>query len=178
MRSVLLAVVIGAAATLSGCQGTSITASNQDLDGPVLRITLDVESPAKSMGVLATSSNNHAFNVGYGKSGIACAGSTFSEGVTPIGRFRVNAILSQDTFVMDPELIQKSGKSEAYLKQNLFKNMNSIDFKGDGEIGEYGIHSWSGAEHPSRSNSTSMPTLSVGTASPSRPTTMVVWVRR
>jgi len=143
MRRVLLAVVIGAAATLSGCQGSSITSSqpspNQEEGAPVLRITLDVESPAKSMGVLATSSNDHAFNVGYGKSGIACAGSTFSEGVTPIGRFRVNAILSQDTFVMDPELVQRSGKSEEYLKQNLFKNMNSIDFKGDGETGEYGI---------------------------------------
>ena len=104
-----------------------------------MRITLDVEEPAKSMGVLQTPSSNHAFNVGYGKYGIACEGATFTEGVTPVGRFRVNAILSEDNFAMDPELIETSGKSEEYLKTNLFSNMNSIDFKGDGETGEYGI---------------------------------------
>ena len=30
------------------------------------------------------------------------------------------------------------GKSEAELRSTLFRNMNSIDFKGDGETGEYG----------------------------------------
>ena len=40
---------------------------------------------------------------------------------------------------MDPKLIAQSGKSKAELEETLFKNMNSIDFKGDGEVAEYGI---------------------------------------
>ena len=40
---------------------------------------------------------------------------------------------------MDPDLVKLSGKSEAYLRENLFRNMSAIDFKGDGETGEYGI---------------------------------------
>ena len=143
MRSLLLAVAIGASAALAGCQSSSSDSSSiaakQTEGEPVLRITLDVEDPVKSMGVLQTPSSNHAFNVGYGKYGIGCKGATFSEGVTPVGRFRVNAILSEDNFAMDPDLIETSGKSEDYLKTNLFSNMNSIDFKGDGETGEYGI---------------------------------------
>ena len=51
----------------------------------------------------------------------------------------MNAILSKDQFVMDPKLVKQSGKSEAELKATLFKNMNAIDFSGDGEVGEYGI---------------------------------------
>ena len=39
---------------------------------------------------------------------------------------------------MDPALIEQSGKSKKYLEENLFKNMSAIDFKGDGETGEYG----------------------------------------
>ena len=39
---------------------------------------------------------------------------------------------------MDEKLIEASGKSEDYLRKNLFNNMNSIDFKGDGETKEYG----------------------------------------
>ena len=78
------------------------------------------------------------FKVGFGRNGITCAGSRFEEGYTPLGRFRVNAILSGDTFVMDPALIAKSGKSEAELRKMLFGNMNAIDFDGDGESGEYG----------------------------------------
>jgi hypothetical protein len=39
---------------------------------------------------------------------------------------------------MDPSLVTKSGKSEVELRQNLFRDMNAIDFKGDGETGEYG----------------------------------------
>ena len=143
MRRVLLAVAIGVFAASTGCQSSSNDPSSGvavPKEGePVLRVTLDVEEPAKSMGVLQTTDSNHAFNVGYGKNGIACEGSTFTEGVTPVGRFRVNAILSDDNFVMDPELIKTSGKSEEFLKTTLFSNMNSIDFKGDGETGEYGI---------------------------------------
>ena len=40
---------------------------------------------------------------------------------------------------MDPALVSQSGKSEDELRESLFTNMNSIDFKGDGETGEYGI---------------------------------------
>ena len=39
---------------------------------------------------------------------------------------------------MDPDLIKSSGKSEAELAQELFRDMNSIDFSGDGVSGEYG----------------------------------------
>ena len=78
------------------------------------------------------------FEVGYGKNGVGCIGSTFEEGVTPLGTFKVNAIMSKDRFEMDESLIQQSGKTKSYLSENLFNNMNSIDFKGDGETGEYG----------------------------------------
>ena len=77
--------------------------------------------------------------MGFGRNGIACAGTRFEEGWTPLGTFRVNAILSADRFAMDPDLVKLSGKSEAYLRENLFRNMSAIDFKGDGETGEYGI---------------------------------------
>jgi hypothetical protein len=70
---------------------------------------------------------------------VTCAGSRFEEGYTPLGRFKVNAILSNDRFEMEPALIKQSGKSEAELKASLFKSMNAIDFSGDGEVGEYGI---------------------------------------
>ncbi|MFO7628787.1 MAG: L,D-transpeptidase family protein [Prochlorococcaceae cyanobacterium] len=66
-------------------------------------------------------------------------GSRFEEGYTPLGRFRVNGILSDKQFVMEPALIAQSGKTEAELGTTLFKNMNAIDFSGDGETGEYGI---------------------------------------
>ena len=77
--------------------------------------------------------------MGYGRYGVTCAGTRFEEGYTPLGRFKVNAILSQDQFVMAPQLIKQSGKSEAELKTMLFNNMSAIDFSGDGEVGEYGI---------------------------------------
>lgn len=40
---------------------------------------------------------------------------------------------------MKPTLIASSGKSESELRRVLFRNMNAIDFDGDGERGEYGI---------------------------------------
>jgi hypothetical protein len=79
------------------------------------------------------------FKLGFGRNGVTCAGSRFEEGYTPLGRFKVNAILSGDRFVMDPALVAQSGKSEAELRKTLFRNMNAIDFNGDGETGEYGI---------------------------------------
>ena len=125
---------------LSSC-GDGVTprdALNRVAGKPVLTIQLDGDDPSASYGLLQRSGEPHRFNVGYGRYGIACAGSRFEEGVTPLGRFRVNAILSDDRFEMDPELVESSGKSEDELRSTLFRNMNSIDFKGDGETGEYG----------------------------------------
>ena len=76
--------------------------------------------------------------MGFGRNGITCAGSRFEEGYTPLGRFRVNGIFSHDRFEMEPTLIAQSGKSEAELHRTLFRNMNAIDFDGDGETREYG----------------------------------------
>ncbi len=39
---------------------------------------------------------------------------------------------------MTPELVARSGKQERYLREHLFRNMNGIDFDGDGAGGEYG----------------------------------------
>ena len=77
--------------------------------------------------------------MGFGRNGVTCAGTRFEEGYTPLGRFRVNGILSNDRFVMEPELIARSGKTEDELRASLFRNMNAIDFNGDGESGEYGL---------------------------------------
>ncbi|MEB3235709.1 MAG: L,D-transpeptidase, partial [Cyanobacteriota bacterium] len=100
---------------------------------------LDLNTPSKSFGVLPRGDDRMLFKVGYGRHGVTCAGSRFEEGYTPLGRFKVNAILSKDRFAMTPALLAQSGKSEAELKTILFRNMNAIDFNGDGEKGEYGI---------------------------------------
>ena len=105
---------------------------------PMLRIELDGADPNASFGLLDRPEGPLRFSVGHGRHGIACAGTRFEEGVTPLGLFRVNAILSDDRFAMDPELVARSGKNEDELRRTLFRNMNSIDFKGDGETGEYG----------------------------------------
>jgi hypothetical protein len=39
---------------------------------------------------------------------------------------------------MEEDLVERSGKSEAELQDSLFRNMSAIDFKGDGQSGEYG----------------------------------------
>ena len=134
MRRAPLLVLTGTLILLAGC-GTAKKEVDQKAR---INIELDLNNPASSSGTLRQQGESHTFNVGYGKYGIGCANSTFEEGVTPLGIFKVNAILSNGEFQMVPELIERSGKSEAYLKQNLFKNMSAIDFKGDGETGEYG----------------------------------------
>ena len=90
------------------------------------------------MAVQSRGGERQRFPVGFGRQGITCAGTSFEEGYTPLGRFRVNGILSEDTFVMMPALIEKSGRSEADRKRSLFRPMNAIDFNGDGTTGEYG----------------------------------------
>jgi hypothetical protein len=131
--------LVGVCLALSGC-GVS-QESRQDaasVTGPI-RIELDLKDPSRSFGVLPRAEERTVFKVGFGRNGVTCAGSRFEEGYTPLGRFRVNAILSNDRFVMEPALIARSGKTEAELKATLFRNMNAIDFDGDGETGEYGI---------------------------------------
>jgi len=89
--------------------------------------------------VLRRGKERSVFKVGYGRLGVTCPGTRFEEGYTPLGRFRVNAILSKQQFQMEPALIAQSGQSEAQLRSTLFKNMNSIDFSGDVVAGEYGL---------------------------------------
>ena len=141
MLAVRSLVLAGLVMMLSGCgssgsNGTDIGSAK--LFGPI-RIQLDAGNPSASAGTVELGDGPRQFKVGYGRHGIACAGTTFQEGVTPLGTFRVNAILSNDDFAMDPKLVTLSGKSEEELRKTLFRNMNSIDFKGDGETGEYGI---------------------------------------
>jgi hypothetical protein len=131
--------VVGLALTLVGCSSAQKgTKPASVVTGPI-QINLDLKDSSKSFGVVPLGEERKIFKVGYGKNGVTCAGSRFEEGYTPLGTFKVNAILSNDRFEMDPALIKQSGKTEAELKQMLFKSMNSIDFSGDGEIGEYGI---------------------------------------
>ena len=136
VRSLALA---GLLLSLVGCRSNnSLPQQNPQVRAPI-RIQLDGSNPAASEGVLDRAEGPLRFTVGHGRYGIACEGTTFEEGVTPLGTFQVNAILSNDRFEMDPALVEQSGKSEEELRESLFTNMNSIDFKGDGETGEYGI---------------------------------------
>ena len=131
---------VGLLALLNGCAGVDPSEGQGGgaADRPLLTIQLDGDDPTASFGLLQRPEEPLRFSVGHGRNGIACAGTRFQEGVTPLGRFRVNAVLSEGRFEMDPELVERSGKTEAELRSTLFSNMNSIDFKGDGETGEYG----------------------------------------
>ena len=136
VRSLALA---GLLLSLVGCRSNnSLPQQNPQVRAPI-RIQLDGSNPAASEGVLDRAEGPLRFTVGHGRHGIACEGTTFEEGITPLGTFQVNAILSNDRFEMDPALVEQSGKSEEDLRESLFTNMNSIDFKGDGETGEYGV---------------------------------------
>ncbi len=135
MRSLLLGGVI---LSVAGCGPSSSFSGGDGAAKGKIRIQLDGVQPSASTGELNQGREPLRFKVGYGRNGIACAGSKFEEGWTPLGTFRVNAILSEGRFAMDPALVKESGKTEAYLRENLFRNMSSIDFKGDGETGEYG----------------------------------------
>ncbi len=138
MRRLLTLALAALALTLAGCRGSQPVAKEATgLTGPI-KIDLDQSDSSMSFGVMARGEERRVFKVGYGRNGVTCAGGRFEEGYTPLGRFRVNAILSGDRFVMAPELIQQSGKTEAELRRTLFTNMNAIDFDGDGETGEYG----------------------------------------
>ena len=132
VRSLALA---GLLLSLVGCRSNnSLPQQDPQVRAPI-RIQLDGSNPAASEGVLDRAEGPLRFTVGHGRHGIACEGTTFEEGITPLGTFQVNAILSNDRFEMDPALVEQSGKSEEELRESLFTNMNSIDFKGDGETG-------------------------------------------
>jgi lipoprotein-anchoring transpeptidase ErfK/SrfK len=138
MRVAQMLMVTTSALLLSGCmQESKISKASSQVEGPI-EIKLNQSKPQESKGIAQSDGKEMVFNVGYGKNGVGCIGSTFQEGVTPLGTFKVNAIMSKGRFEMDEALIKKSGKTKQYLANNLFKNMNSIDFKGDGETGEYG----------------------------------------
>ena len=136
IRSLALA---GLLVSLVGCRSNNSLPQQDPQVREPIRIQLDGSNPAASEGVLDRTEGALRFTVGHGRYGIGCEGTTFEEGVTPLGTFEVNAILSNDRFEMDPSLVEQSGKTEEELRETLFSNMNSIDFKGDGETGEYGI---------------------------------------
>jgi hypothetical protein len=122
---------------LVGCGGNPSREAPSAVTEPI-RIELDQKEPSRSYGILTRGQERKVFKVGFGRNGITCDGSRFEEGYTPLGRFRVNGIFSHDRFEMEPTLIAQSGKSEAELRRTLFRNMNAIDFDGDGEAREYG----------------------------------------
>ena len=74
---------------LSACSAIQ----NSGQDQPTISIELDTADPAKSEGTLQSKPTPVSYQVGYGKYGIACADTSFREGETPLGRFKVNAIL-------------------------------------------------------------------------------------
>jgi hypothetical protein len=138
MRLAQMLMVATSALLLSGCmQESNKTKVSSQGEGPI-EIKLNQGKPQESKGIAQSDGQEMLFDVGYGKNGVGCIGSTFQEGVTPLGTFKVNAIMSKDRFEMNEDLIKQSGKTKSYLSKNLFTNMNSIDFKGDGETGEYG----------------------------------------
>lgn len=142
MRLVPSLASVGVCLALVGCgvdqPSKKTNGATAAVTGPI-RIELDQRDPSMSFGVLPRGEERTIFKVGFGRNGVTCAGSRFEEGYTPLGTFRVNAILSGARFAMDPQLIALSGKSEAELRKTLFKGMNAIDFSGDGRTGEYGI---------------------------------------
>ena len=139
MRRFSTLALVGVGVLLSSCGGNKAARTAEgSVTGPI-QIALDLKDSSRSFGVLPRGEERMIFKVGYGKHGVTCPGSRFEEGYTPLGRFKVNAILSNGRFAMDPALIKQSGKSEAELRRTLFKSMNAIDFSGDGEVGEYGI---------------------------------------
>ena len=139
LSSLALVGICGISLVLSSCGTGKRSGQGASAGKAPIKIELDLNDPSMSFGVLPRGADRTIFKVGYGRKGVTCAGSRFEEGYTPLGTFRVNAILSKGRLEMDPKLITQSGKSEAELSRTLFTNMNAIDFDGDGQRGEYGI---------------------------------------
>ena len=109
--------------------------------GRKITIYLSEKDPGSSYGTFQEKGSPDIlkFAVGFGKKGTLKKGRTFKANYSLLGEFRINAILTSGTrFEMDSKLISESGRTEAFLKTRLFKNMSSIDFDGDGNGGEYG----------------------------------------
>lgn len=117
--------------------GVSMPGFAKGADAPaVIAIELDADDPSASLGRIVSS--DRTFSVGFGKHGYLPAGESFRAGHSLLGSFSVSAVLSEDRFEMTDELIAESGKTRDWLAGNLFRNMSSIDFDGDGSGGEYG----------------------------------------
>ena len=79
--------------TVTSCAGSGSAPSAQGDSAEMIRIQLDGADPAASSGEGLNGVGPKRFQVGFGRNGIACAGTRFEEGWTPLGTFRVNAIL-------------------------------------------------------------------------------------
>lgn len=122
---------------LASCAATlPVSACLSGDEAVQVRIELNPHHPELSRGTLT--GDGTTFPVGFGKNGILPAGETFRGGYSLLGTVSINAILTAERFEMTEELIRQSGKSRAWLRENLFRNMSSIDFDGDGKGGEYG----------------------------------------
>lgn len=120
---------------IQGCVAAALPAWAVEPAEPALTLFLDPDDPTRSVGVLP---GGTTFPVGFGRKGIRPAGTSFIGGFSLLGTFEVNAILAIDRFEMTEALVAESGKSRQWLAENLFRNMSSIDFDGDGRGGEYG----------------------------------------
>ena len=96
LAAMVLVVGLSGCALLSGDDQNDKALDQTD----AIRIVLNTDQPDLSKGVLYDAKAPLHFNVGFGRHGIACAGSSFQEGVTPLGTFKVNAILSTTSFEM------------------------------------------------------------------------------
>ncbi len=104
-----------------------------------VKVYLNQKNPEKSYAVLfENETESLRFMVGFGAKGITPKGERFKAGHSLLGNFQVNAVLSQTRFEMESKLLQQSGKSSDFLRENLFKNMSSVDFDGDSKANEYG----------------------------------------
>ena len=91
IRSLALA---GLLVSLVGCRSNNSLLPQQDpqVREPI-RIQLDGSNPGASEGVLNRAEGPLSFTVGHGRHGIGCEGTTFEEGVTPLGTFQVLSLI-------------------------------------------------------------------------------------
>ena len=119
MRVAQMLMITTSALMLSACMPQRQTTKVSSQGESSIEINLNQVLPQESRGKTQSDGKEMVFEVGYGKNGVGCIGSTFEEGVTPLGTFKVNAIMSKDRFEMDGNLIKKSLKTKNYLTKNL-----------------------------------------------------------